>query len=285
MFGYVQPFIPELRVMDKELYQAYYCGLCRALGKYGLSSRLTLTYDAAFAAILLAGVTGDEPDFARRACAAHPGRGRFPVVVTDEVVDYAAALCLMFAKYKLLDDARDGRPLRKAAVPALNRGVKKAEAKFPAAAEALKKGLDRIEEIEKAEECDPDSAPMVFGELLGDVLAAYPAVSEEALPLVQELGRKLGGFIYTADAWDDREDDKKRGSYNIFLRAKFEEPKETCAAMLDMYINSAVLAYDLMDIKYNKPLLDNIMYKGLCVRAAEVLHDKDENKDGKEEAK
>lgn len=62
MFGYIRPFIPELKVKDKELYQAYYCGLCRALRKYGMTSRMTLTYDATFAAILLSSVLNDEPE-------------------------------------------------------------------------------------------------------------------------------------------------------------------------------------------------------------------------------
>ena len=61
------------------------------------------------------------------------------------------------------------------------------------------------------------------------------------------------------------------------------DPRATCAAMLDMYINSAVLAYDLMDLRINKPLLDNIMYMGLSVRASEVL--RGEGKRKKDELK
>lgn len=277
MFGYITPFTPELKVKDKELYQAYYCGLCRALGKYGLNSKLTLNYDAAFAAILLAGVTGEEPVLAPRGCPAHPVRGRIPVADGDKAIDYSAALSVLLAKYKILDDAKDGRPLRKAALPAFSRGVKRAAEKYPEADRALREGIKRLEVIEHKPECDPDEAPMDFGRTLGELLSAYPGLDAQSLPLVREMGEKLGGFVYITDAWDDRKDDKKRGSYNIFLRSDFENPRETCAAMLDMSINAAVLAYDLLDIKVNKPVLDNIMYMGLGVKAAEVLN-KEEKK-------
>ena len=279
MFGYITPFMPELRVRDKELYQAYYCGLCRALGKYGLTSRLTLTYDATFAAVLLSAVTGAEPHFSLRGCAAHPVRGRIPTVDPDEVSDFCAGVCVLLAKYKLLDDAGDGRPIRKAAIPVINRGIKRAEKKYPEAASVLKDGLFRLSEIESAAEPDADRAPMLFGELLGKLLSSYPGLDAESKPLLYELGRQLGGYIYAADAWDDREEDKKRKCYNMFVLTGKDEDRDLCAAMLDMYINSAVLAYDLLDLKQNKPLLDNIMYMGLGCRASEVLQGKRDKKD------
>ncbi len=275
MFGYVAPFTPELKVKDKELYQAYYCGLCRALGKYGLTSKLTLSYDASFAAILLAGVTDSAPVLTARGCPAHPVRGRIPVADDSSVLDYCAAVCVLLAKYKILDDAMDGRPARKAALPAIARGIKRASKKYPEAERALREGIERLEVIEHRPECDPDEAPMDFGRTLGELLSAFPGIGEEDIPLVREMGERLGGFIYIIDAWDDRAEDEKRGSYNIFLRSHFDDPRETCAAMLDMSINAAVLAYDLMDIKVNKELLDNIMYMGLGVKAAEVLNKED----------
>ncbi|MCR5808891.1 MAG: DUF5685 family protein [Clostridiales bacterium] len=279
MFGYITPFMPELRVRDKELYQAYYCGLCRALGKYGLTSRLTLTYDATFAAVLLSAVTGKEPHFSLRGCAAHPVRGRIPTVDPDEVSDFCAGVCVLLAKYKLLDDAGDGRPIRKAAIPVIKRGIKRAEKKYPEAAAVLSEGLARLSAIESASDPDPDKAPMLFGELLGKLLSSYPGLDESSKPLLTELGCKLGCYVYAADAWDDREEDKKRKSYNMFLLSGLGEDKDACAAMLDMYINSAVLAYDLLDLKLNKPLLDNIMYMGLGCRASEALQGKNEKKD------
>ena len=51
MFGYIKPLTPELRIREHECYRAYYCGLCRAMGKCtGQCSRMTLSYDFVFLA-------------------------------------------------------------------------------------------------------------------------------------------------------------------------------------------------------------------------------------------
>lgn len=283
MFGYITPFVPELKVRDNELYRAYYCGLCRALGGYGLGSKLSLTYDAAFAAVLLSSACGAEPEFTSHSCAVHPMRGKVPMAGPTPVMDYCAAVCVLLAKYKLEDDARDGRPLRRALYPAFAAGVKRAERKYPEAARLLSEGLERFGQIEASPECDEDAAPLAFGQVLGDLLAACPALPEGQKPLMTELGRKLGGYVYISDAWDDIEEDRRRGGYNIFLRGSADDPRATCEAMLDMYINSAVLAYDLMDLALNKPLLDNIMYMGLSAKASQVL--RGEGKRKKDELK
>lgn len=49
MFGYVTANKPELKMREFGRYKAFYCGLCRRLGKTnGAVSRLTLSYDMTF---------------------------------------------------------------------------------------------------------------------------------------------------------------------------------------------------------------------------------------------
>ena len=63
MFGYVRPHNPELRMRDYECYRAYYCGLCRAMGKCtGQCSRLTLSYDFVFLAAVRCYLADEEPE-------------------------------------------------------------------------------------------------------------------------------------------------------------------------------------------------------------------------------
>lgn len=198
-------------------------------------------------------------------------RGKTAVVKPSAALDFAAALSVLLAKYKLIDDARDGKPLRKGLISVFRRGVKKAGARYPEAETIIKEGLEALGRIEAAPECDPDAAPNSFGETLGLLLSSCPALDEESKPLVREVGRKLGGYIYVLDALDDMEDDAEKGNYNIFIRSGIKDPLTTGEATLDMYINAAVLAYDLLDPKVNKPILDNIMYTGLGAKAAEII--------------
>ena len=53
MFGYVTIYHKGLEKPELDRYQAYYCGLCRTLGRrYGRTGQLALSYDMAFVAIL-----------------------------------------------------------------------------------------------------------------------------------------------------------------------------------------------------------------------------------------
>ena len=54
MFGYIMVNKGELKFKEYELYQSYYCGLCRKLKEhYGILGQLTLSYDLTFVILLL----------------------------------------------------------------------------------------------------------------------------------------------------------------------------------------------------------------------------------------
>ena len=53
--------------------RAYYCGLCRTLGRrYGRTGQLALSCDLAFVAILLTALYEPETQFSAGRCAPHP---------------------------------------------------------------------------------------------------------------------------------------------------------------------------------------------------------------------
>ena len=62
MFGYVLPCKPELKVREWTRYRAYYCGLCKELGReYGLFSRFLLNYDLVLLALCADAARGEAP--------------------------------------------------------------------------------------------------------------------------------------------------------------------------------------------------------------------------------
>ena len=66
MFGYLQVDKAELKVREWEAYKSVYCGLCRQMGRdYSFLSRLALSYDCTYYAMLLMSVrrriTGRHP--------------------------------------------------------------------------------------------------------------------------------------------------------------------------------------------------------------------------------
>ncbi len=86
MFGYIIPEKPELKIKEYEIFRAYYCGLCKAIGKrYGLISRITLNYDITFLAILISSLSDKKPRIKRGTCLLHPA-GKKSIIVDDAFV-------------------------------------------------------------------------------------------------------------------------------------------------------------------------------------------------------
>ena len=89
MFGYVTLYRKGLADAEMDRYQAYYCGLCRALGRrYGRTGQLALSYDMAFVAILLTALYDTPTAFSEGRCVPHPLKKR--PRADNELLDYAA---------------------------------------------------------------------------------------------------------------------------------------------------------------------------------------------------
>lgn len=273
MYGYVRPNIPELKVREKQRYDAWYCGLCRSIGKrYSLLSRLVLSYDSAFLAMLLSDVSGKFSPCAKYSCPIRP-LGKKKVMIAEEspALDYAADVCVILAEFKLKDDARDGKKLRGAAKIPLASAFKKAREFAPELYSAVSESIEKLNAIEAERKPSLDLAANAFGELMRSVMRLAPLNSEmgsraeeQTRTVLSELGYWLGRAIYFLDAWDDREEDEKRGLYNPFLIT--DASKDDADFEINYSINSAVSAYNLLDRSEAAPdraIEDNVFYQGL----------------------
>ena len=75
MFGYVRVDKGELKVREYEAYCGLYCSLCRALSKrYGVLSRLLLSYDSTFLAMVRLSKDGVLPNFRSGRCSFNPAK-------------------------------------------------------------------------------------------------------------------------------------------------------------------------------------------------------------------
>jgi hypothetical protein len=140
--------------------------------------------------------------------------------------------------------------------------------------------LSNLHALEKQGCKDIDAVSNEFAELLAAVFAGAPFdfVDEAAKRALWHFGYNLGRWIYIADAVSDIEKDHKSKSYNVYLQREYQDIaalretiKETAAFNLNMSLAQAVKAYELLDIKRDKPLLDNIMYLGLAKKTEDVL--------------
>mgnify|MGYP000243662541 CR=1 FL=1 len=93
-------------------FKAYYCGLCKAIGKRcSQSARLGLSYDITFLAIVLSSVCKKEISMKDKKCVLHPIRENI-CVENDTTLNYAADMGVILTYLKLLDDWNDDKSIK-----------------------------------------------------------------------------------------------------------------------------------------------------------------------------
>lgn len=271
MFGYVTPERNELKVRDLTRYQAYYCGLCRAMGDhYGEAARLFLNYDCVFAAILLSGVSTEADACAPRRCGYKPFKKKAPMIEPNPRLDAAADLNVILAWYKLLDDAHDEHTWKAAGGRLLlDAAHKKVHARRPALDQIVAEGIAQLGALEN-EGCRELDAPAdAFGRTLEGCFAYFAGEQNVQRVAMQALGYNLGKWIYLIDAWEDREKDAKAGNYNAFNAAGAD--KTRASFLLNYSLNQAIAAYELIELASNAQILDNIMLTGCTAKTQAAL--------------
>ena len=113
MFGYVRAHNAELKVKEYEAYRGVYCGLCRSMGKCtGQCSRMTLSFDFAFLALLRICFSGERVEFESRRCIAHPLKKR-SMMKRTATLEYCARAAAILNYHKIKDDLSDERGVKK----------------------------------------------------------------------------------------------------------------------------------------------------------------------------
>jgi len=263
MFGYVTVHIAELTKDQRKRYNAVYCGICRQIRlRFSSLSRLGLSYDMAFLALLLMSLYEPEEQSGKRACGLHPV---FPKPwVDNEYIQYAADMNVMLAYDNAQDDWQDEKKLS-ARFLAHIFGKNRAELmkRYPRQCEAIVQCIEELSRLEKENCPNPDLPAGCFGRLMGELL-----VYEEDLWAsdLRQLGAALGRYIYMADAAVDYRQDKKKKQYNPFLAMGMAEDWDAWEQYLVLAMSRATRAYERLPLVQDKDILDNILYSGVWLQ-------------------
>ncbi len=291
-FGYIKPNIGELKVKDYELYKATYCGLCRTMGKRtGCMSKLTLSYDFAFFALLRMAMERSKGEIKRRRCTLHPLKKR-PMLEINPAMEFSAKASVLLTRIKLKDNVNDthgfSRFLAKT-VGLVSVFFKKTDVKLLPLADKIKACFEELLVLER-EECDSiDMVANTSGELIGHV--ASFGLDEENARIAYEIGFHLGKWVYVIDACDDLENDVKSGSYNVL---KYAFGNELNAEDKSLLKNAMLLELDamskcveLIDFSSHRDvegIIKNVIFDGLVQETDRIL-DKKTKREKKEEKK
>ncbi len=227
MFGYVKPFVPNLRVKEYELYKSVYCGLCRSMKKHtGNLSRVTLSYDMTFFALVRTVLAEKDFSIRKRRCAVHPMKTR-PMLEDCDALAYAAYVSALLTAHKIDDTILDERGFKRAAARAVRpyaRRLKRKAGRAEYEIDSVVRGaMEETRRLEREKCPSPDLLADVFGRMLGTLLAM--GLDGRKKTIAYEIGLHTGRFVYMIDAVCDYEEDRKNGSYNPFLYA-FEREEE-----------------------------------------------------------
>ena len=268
MFGYVVMNKPEIKFKDFDMYRSFYCGLCRELKeRYGLSGQITLTYDMTFVILLLSGLYEPPTKKGTTRCIVHPVR-RQPVR-KNAITEYAADMNIFLTYYKCKDDWNDER-----SIPGLVFGKllenkeKKSEKLWSKKVQTIVSCLDELSALEKENATDIDRVSGCFGRIMAEIFAYREDVWE---PTLRRMGFYFGKFIYLLDAYDDVEEDVKKGNYNPFSKDYIIKGfDDRVKNMLMMMMAETCREFEKLPIIKYTDILRNILYSGVWCRFENV---------------
>ncbi len=262
MFGYVTASFKELSKEQQERYNSVYCGICRRIhAQSGNVSRLSLSYDMAFLALLLMSLYEPEEVSGRDACIPHPVKKK--LWVDNPYVRYAADMNVALAYYNCLDDWQDDKKLSaRAMASVLGRHLPETEKNYPRQCSAIRACIGRLSQLEKENCPNPDEGASCFGELMGELLTYREDLWASDL---RQTGFFLGRFIYLLDAALDYGKDLKKEKYNPFLAMGAGKNWDRWEEYLVLTMGRTTAAFEKLPLVQDKALLDNILYSGVWV--------------------
>ena len=278
MFGYIAPVLSVLSEEQKRRYRRVYCGVCHALKeRHGQTGRLSLSNDMTFLAMLLSSLYEPEDRLTDSRCAVHPLKTHG--WISSPMIDYAADMNALLFYYKCVDQRMDDRSLRgKAGEAAFRKCSGKVRTLRPLQAEHVERALNALWLEEKEKKPDPDRLCNLSGEMLGAVFVPDPA--DVWSPVLRSVGESLGRFIYWLDAWEDLDEDLKKGRFNpLAPYRQREDYEEFCRETLELLVAEAAQSFEVLPLEKDLDLLRNVLYSGIWQRYILVTEKKKRKED------
>lgn len=280
MFGYVIPDKMNMFVKDFYTYKAYYCGLCKRIGKdCGQFMRLSTNYDMVFLDMICHQALEIQPIFNKEACILSPKKKM--VVKGDELTDKIVDINTLLMYYKLVDDKEDSKKhdLVKdfARVAVVESKYKKAKQRFPELDKLFCDEYARLRKMEKEFNASLDAYADPFANMLRECIKTL--LQDKCNQYYEDLFYNIGRWVYFIDAIDDIDKDFKNKEFNPFFVGYtyksndefFADKLDDLTFLLKSCYNSVNQAYKNIKINFNEGVITNILWYGLMMRTEDVL--------------
>ena len=276
MFGYVRINKMDLTFREYENYKGYYCGLCKYLKEnHGEISRLGLNYDITFLIVILTAIYKPKPSIFQERCVVSPFKKKKKII--NEITEYAASMNVLLTYYKLEDNLLDDKGIKDIFAYNLYKNkLNLAHNKYPQKSKIIKEQMNLLNKLEQEKEYNIDKVSNTFGEIMGEIFAYKTDKYEEDL---RKIGFNIGKYIYILDAYEDLEEDYKKGRYNPFIEYinNKEELKQRVDRLVSMSLGLLSSSINNLNIQVNRGIIENIVYSGVYLRYKNILNKVSEN--------
>ncbi len=277
MFGYIIANKAELKFKEFDVYHSYYCGLCRKLKeKYGAAGQIALSYDMTFLLMLLSGLYEPDTESSSCKCIAHPFEKH--ETRSNLFTEYMADMNVLFAYYKCMDDWQDEKKMLKLVYgKALEGKTRKARAFYQDKYRKIDLLMHDMSEAEKSGKADIDTLAGLFGQIMIQIVVCR---EDEWTENLSRFAFYLGKFIYLMDAYEDVEEDIRKGTYNPLKRI-YDSPdfEDECRTILTMMMSECCREFEQLPILENVEILRNVLYSGVWCRYEAVREKRSKGKE------
>ena len=279
MFGYVLPDKPNMFMKDYAVYRAFYCGLCKSIGKKcSETMRFTTNYDITFLNVLYHAIFDKDIEVSEEGCILNPFKKK-PIVKNDELTEDVIDINNILAHYKCVDDIIDNKSGTKWAFDkiVLKRHYKRSKVNFKKVDELVAKGYEDLRKLEKANCSSIDRVADSFANIMKNI--SKELFREKYDENIGSMMYALGKWVYLCDAIDDIDEDKKGKKFNLFLvdydyidKKTFLNDKHND---LEFALNNCVATikncFDNLKVAKYEGVLTNILWYGIKAKTQDIL--------------
>ena len=281
MFG----FLPGPQVCcakSAACYRAHFCGLCNVLRRdYGLWARWLINRDSTFLALL--GAAQSEASLATSpATCCNPWAQPRDLFQNGSVVHYAAAVTMCGLTAKLDDDAEDERGPRRWISTVGRQALDHCTTQAVGLLHALDFPVSKVMQALR-DDASHRSKCMAVDEAAQPTASAYEEIvahtgtltgaNQTTMEALRDIGRQLGFLIYTQDALEDWETDRRKKRFNPFQSlTDVDERRSFVLPRVETSLTSLRQSFARVVLHRNRDLLSSTLVAGAEMRMQRTLH-------------
>ena len=279
MFGYVLPDKPNMFMKDYAQYRAFYCGLCKSIGKKcGQLMRFSTNYDITFLNVLYHALFDVDVLIKEETCVLGPFKKK-PIVKDDEYTQTIIDINNILGHYKCVDDIIDDKSASKWMFDKmlLKKHYKRSKKNLDKIDELVKHGYEDLRELERDNCASIDRVADPFANIMKGI--AKELFEDKYTEDIGEMMYALGKWVYLVDAIDDIDDDFKEKKFNLFLvnydyidkKSFLIENNSKLSYALQNCYKTICENFEKIKVKKYEGVLTNILWYGIKAKTDEIL--------------